>query len=152
VPPKRKISPAVSPKNFKEVGLKLFEQMIDLGQLRSDDSVLEVGCGIGRAAIPLTMYLKNQGKYEGFDIIPQAISWCQKNITPKYPRFHFQLADIFNRAYNPKGKYQASEYRFPFPNESFDFIFLTSVFTHLLPKDLENYFSEITRVSKLPFG
>jgi SAM-dependent methyltransferase len=148
VPPKRKISPVVSPKNFKEVGLKLFEQMIDLGQLRSDDSVLEVGCGIGRAAIPLTMYLKNQGKYEGFDIIPQAISWCQKNITPKYPRFHFQLADIFNRAYNPKGKYQASEYRFPFPNESFDFIFLTSVFTHLLPKDLENYFSEITRVSK----
>lgn len=148
IPPKRKISSVVSPKNFKEVGLRLFEQIIDLGDLKPDDKVLEVGCGIGRAAIPLTRYLKNQGSYEGFDIIPQAISWCQKNITPKYPRFYFQLADIYNRAYNRKGKYKASEYRFPFPNESFDFIFLTSVFTHLLPKDLENYFSEVTRVLK----
>jgi SAM-dependent methyltransferase len=148
MPPKRKIFQVVSPKNFKEVGLSLMEQMIDLAQLRPEDKVLEVGCGIGRAALPLTKYLKNKGCYEGFDIIPEAILWCQKNITPKYPEFHFQLADIYNHAYNPKGKFKASEYRFPFLNDSFNFIFLTSVFTHLLPQDLENYFSEVTRVSK----
>jgi SAM-dependent methyltransferase len=148
VPPRRKISSVVSPKNFKEIGSILLEQMVDLGQLKSDERVLEVGCGIGRAAIPLTKYLNNQGEYDGFDIIPQAISWCQNNITKKYPRFHFQHADIYNGAYHPTGKYKASEYRFPFPNESFDFVFLTSVFTHLLPQDLEHYFSEVTRVSR----
>lgn len=29
---------------------------------------------------------------------------------------------------------------------SFDFVFLTSVFTHLLPEDMNNYFSEVVRV------
>jgi SAM-dependent methyltransferase len=148
MPPKRKIAPVVSPWNFKEIGFELSRQMIELGRLKPQDRVLEVGCGIGRAAIALTKYLNGQGSYVGFDVISSAISWCQKNITPRCPRFHFQLADIYNRAYNPKGKYKAAEYRFPFADESFDYIFLTSVFTHLLPKDLENYFSQIARVLK----
>jgi hypothetical protein len=33
-------------------------------------------------------------------------------------------------------------------NESFDFVFLTSVFTHMLPPGMENYFSEINRILK----
>ncbi|MDP3789970.1 MAG: class I SAM-dependent methyltransferase, partial [Candidatus Omnitrophota bacterium] len=36
----------------------------------------------------------------------------------------------------------------PFEDESFDFIFLTSVFTHMLPDDMKNYFSEISRTLK----
>src|SRR5574341_480196 len=91
MPPKRKIAPVVSPWNFKEVGLELSRQMIELGHLRPHARVLEVGCGIGRAAIALTKYLNDRGSYEGFDVIPSAISWCQKNITLKYPQFHFQV-------------------------------------------------------------
>lgn len=71
-----------------------------------------------------------------------------KNITPKYPNFNFQLADIYNKMYNPQGKYKASDYKFPYANETFDFVFLTSVFTHLLPQDMERYLSEIARVLK----
>jgi len=70
----------------------------------------------------------------------------QKNISSKYPNFHFRLAELFNKRYNPKGKYKASEYKFPYGNESFDFVFAKSVFTHMLPQDMENYFSEIARV------
>ena len=47
---------------------------------------------------------------------------------------------------NPKGRFRASECRFPWDDESFDFVLLTSVFTHMLPADREHYLSEIARV------
>jgi SAM-dependent methyltransferase len=80
------------------------------------------------------------------DIVTNWINWCRNNITPKYPRFNFQVADIFNGVYNPAGKYKANEYKFPYKDNTFDFVFLTSVFTHMLPEDVENYLSEIRRV------
>ena len=99
-------------------------------------------------AVPLTKYLNSGGRYEGFDVVAEGIEWCREKISSKFPNFNFQIADIFNKDYNPKGKYLASEYKFPYPGENFDFVFLTSVFTHMLPKDVENYLSEIYRVLK----
>jgi ubiquinone/menaquinone biosynthesis C-methylase UbiE len=43
---------------------------------------------------------------------------------------------------------KASEYRFPFEPSAFDYVFLTSVFTHMLPADVEHYLREIARVLK----
>lgn len=134
--------------DFEKVGDEFFQYFIELGALKPDEKVLDVGCGTGRMAVPLTKYLDKRGSYEGFDIVPEGIKWCQEKITSQYPNFRFQLADIFNKRYNPKGKYKASEYKFPYENESFDFVFLTSVFTHMLPEDMENYFREITLVLK----
>jgi len=68
--------------------------------------------------------------------------------TPRYPNFRFRPADVFNRLYNPTGRYQPWEYRFPYSANEFDFVFLTSVFTHMLPRDFENYLAEIGRVLK----
>lgn len=107
-----------------------------------------MGCGIGRKTIPLTKYLDKTGRYEGFDIIKTEVDLCKKRISTKYPNFHFQRVDIFNECYNPKGKYKASEFKFPFENEFFDFVVLGSIFTHMLPEDIENYLSEIARVLK----
>ena len=109
--------------------------------------VLDVGCGAGRMAIPLSDYL-TLGRYFGIDIIEPSIEWCHTNITPTYNNFVFQHSNIFNRFYNPNGTILAKDYVFPFEDESFDFIFLTSVFTHMLPEDLEHYLSEISRVLK----
>jgi len=134
--------------DFKAIGEEFFHYFIKFGRLQPGDKILEVGCGIGRMAIPLTGYLENGGSYEGFDIIPMGIEWCKKNITPKYPNFHFQQADIYNNAYNPFGTIAPTEFRFPFPDESFDFVYLTSVFTHMLSPSMENYFHEIQRVLK----
>ena len=134
--------------DFKEIGQKFVRYFIELGGLQPHDKVLDIGCGIGRMAIPLTRYLDGRGLYEGFDIIESAIDWCQRNISSHYENFHFQWADVFNREYNSKGKFKASRYRFPWADEFFDFVFLTSVFTHMLPDDLENYLSEIRRVLK----
>ena len=55
-------------------GLELGEghvaQLRELAGLRPGDRVFDVGCGVGRTAIPLTSYLSSDGAYEGFDIWP----------------------------------------------------------------------------------
>ena len=135
----KKIEGVTMKKNIKQF-------FIELGSLKPNETVLDVGCGIGRMAAPLTKYLDKNGSYEGFDIVNVGIDWCKREISRRYPYFHFQLVDVFNKNYNPDGKYRAAEYRFPYKNESFDFLFLTSVFTHMLPQDIENYISEIARV------
>jgi len=133
--------------DFNKVGNTFFHYFTELGKLQPYESVLDVGCGVGRMAMPLTKFLNN-GKYEGFDIYPEGIKWCKDNIEFRFPNFHFNLIDIYNKRYNKNGKLKASEFKFPYQNHSFDFVFLTSIFTHLLSKDMENYFSEITRVMK----
>jgi SAM-dependent methyltransferase len=67
-------------------------------------------------------------------------------VSPKYSNFHFQYADIYNKSYNPTGKYEAARYRFPYQDESFDSLIAKSLFTHMLERDMDNYFSEIYRV------
>jgi SAM-dependent methyltransferase len=132
--------------DYKAVGLEFRELFTEYGGLKPEHRVLDVGCGIGRMAVPLTGYLAGSGDYHGFDIVKKGVEWCQANITPRYPNFHFLHSDVRNKFYNPNGAYEASSYRFPYDDGSFDFIFLTSVFTHMFPADMENYSSEITRV------
>jgi SAM-dependent methyltransferase len=134
--------------NFLEIGNEFFGYFRDLAGLKPTDRVLDVGCGIGRMAFPLTGYLSRKGSYEGFDIVPHGIQWCTEHITSRYPKFKFQLADIRNKWYNANGGVVAADFRFPYDDNSFDFVFLTSVFTHLLQREMENYISEIARVLK----
>jgi len=134
--------------DFKKIGQDFLKHFIEVGQLQAQEAVLDVGCGIGRMAIPLTGYLKNGGHYEGFDVVPDGVLWCQRHISDKYPHFNFRLVDIRNMEYSPKGSVQASLFQFPYDNDSFDFVIVTSVFTHMLPQEVEHYFSEINRVLK----
>jgi SAM-dependent methyltransferase len=130
--------------DFRAAGDDFRELLVSVGGLRPDDDVLDVGSGVGRVAVGLTGWL--QGRYQGIDIVRRGVEWCRQAITPRYPNFHFQVADLYNRHYNPAGRFPAHEYRFPFEDRSFDFVVLTSVFTHLLPADRDNYISEIARV------
>jgi SAM-dependent methyltransferase len=99
-------------------------------------------------ARPLTRYLV-AGSYEGIDIVPRGIDWCRNHISTRYPNFHFQLADVENRAYNPNGRFRPTEYPFPFKDHEFDFVYLTSVFTHMLKNDMTHYLREISRTLRL---
>ena len=38
-------------------------------------NVLEIGCGLGRLAYELALYLDDNGTYAGLDIAPCAIDW-----------------------------------------------------------------------------
>ena len=115
---------------------------------RPDERFLDMGCGIGRVAIPLTQYLSQEGCYEGFDVMPSAIQHCTEKITPSYPNFRFTHSDVFNKRYNPTGRLTASEYRFPYEDASFDFASATSLFTHLMTDAAVRYLVEAARVLK----
>lgn len=134
--------------NFKEIGTRYLNYFVEIGKLKPDDRVLDIGCGIGRMAIPLVAYLSPKGAYEGVDVVPYGIKWCQKHIASRHPNFKFHQSDVYNEMYNPKGRHPAAVYQFPYPDRTFDFIFLTSVFTHMLPGDVAHYFSEISRLLK----
>jgi ubiquinone/menaquinone biosynthesis C-methylase UbiE len=135
-------------KMFKSAGDEFFKTYRDRCGLQPDDKILDVGSGNGRMALPLTQYLNQNGTYEGIEIVKAGVDWCSERVTPRFPNFHFQQIDVYNKHYNPGGKFQPSEYKFPFADESFTFSFLTSVFTHMPPADLENYLSEVSRVLK----
>ena len=106
--------------------------------------VLDVGSGIGNLALGLTDFLT--ATYDGLEIHSEAVAWCQRAITPRYPAFRFHRADVASPAYNPAGTTAAASYRFPFENRAFDFVMLGSVFTHMLPDEVAHYLREIARV------
>lgn len=134
--------------DFVKLGQEFKEYFIQLGELKPDDNILDVGCGIGRMALPLTDYLSKEGEYQGLDIVKKGIDWCQDHISTRFHNFHFQQTNVYNEFYNPGGTEKAASYKFPFANNTFDFVFLTSVFTHMYPQDIENYLSEVERVLK----
>nr|MDQ2868193.1 class I SAM-dependent methyltransferase [Verrucomicrobiota bacterium] len=133
---------------YEEVGAEFFRHFIELCDFQPIAKVLDVGSGSGRLAVPLTEYLNGAGSYDGFDISEESVAWCRENITTRFPRFLFQWADIHNGSYNPSGNVRSLEFRFPYPDATFDFVFLTSVFTHMLPAEVEHYLAEIARVLK----
>lgn len=134
--------------DYKQVNQEYLGYFVNLGGLRSHHRVLDIGCGIGVMASSLTSFLEPQGSYAGFDIVPVGIAWAQKNIASRFPNFSFIHSDIFNQHYNPKGRLASSSFRFPYEDASFDFVFLKSVFTHMLPDSVQNYLQEIKRVLK----
>lgn len=131
--------------DFHAIGQRLFGYLVDLGGVRPTDRVLDVGCSVGRIAISFTRYLTT-GTYGGFDIERQAVEFCQRVITPRYPNFRFVHADLYNAHYTPDSEVEAGQYRFPYDDGCFDFVFLTSVFTHMQRPETEHYLSEISRV------
>jgi SAM-dependent methyltransferase len=133
---------------FTEIGYRFLHHFKTLGNLKAHETVLDVGCGSGRIAIPLTAYISRNATYEGFDLDNRCIQWCTDNITSRYPNFHFQHIDIFNKYYNPDGKISPDTFTFPYNSETFDFVNMTSVFTHMLPQDMDRYFAEVSRVLK----
>ena len=108
--------------------------------------VLEIGCGIGRMALPLTQYLDGpMASYTGFDVVAEGIDWCRENISSAYADFRFHHLDFNNQLYNPNGALSETS-DLPFADASADFIFMTSVVTHLDPAFTDFYFREAARL------
>lgn len=132
-----------NPKAFACAGENARTELISRG-LRPEHRVLDIGSGIGNLAVSLIGFL--HGGYDGVDVHAEAVAWCQKAITSRYPNFRFHHADLASSAYNPRAIRSASVYRFPFADQSFDYILLASVFTHMLPDGVEQYVREVSRL------
>ncbi|MGB4838269.1 MAG: methyltransferase domain-containing protein [Saprospiraceae bacterium] len=145
-PPKGKIY--IGSGDFQKTGEHFVDLLKEKCGLKAHHQVLDVGCGIGRIAIPLTKYINNQGGYQGFDIVKKGINWCRANISSKYSHFVFKHIDLKNDLYNMTTDQAAKNFIFPYAENFFDLVILTSVFTHMMPEDVDNYLSQIERVLK----
>jgi ubiquinone/menaquinone biosynthesis C-methylase UbiE len=133
--------------NFQAVGAEFLGHFIRKGGLLPESRVLDIGCGIGRMAVPLTQYLDTEkGSYRGIDPVSGGINWCQKMISAAYPNFEFRHLDIAHSLYNPKGAINGLELVLPFESRQFDFIIMTSVVTHLPDEEVSAYLREVERV------
>ncbi|GHD49963.1 methyltransferase [Thalassobaculum fulvum] len=132
--------------DFRAIGAEFLELFIRYGGLRPEWDVLDLGCGIGRMAIPLTQYLDASARYVGVDVNRAGITWCRRRITRVYPNFVFRHLDYQNPLYNPAGKKLPWEHPLPFEPASFDFVIATSVFTHLSRQDVKSYFRQLAEV------
>lgn len=119
------------------------------GLVRLDSNVLDIGCGCGRHAIVLRDLrwggTRFEGLYTGIDIDAEMVRWCQHHFPAK--RFQFICADHHSTVYNPGGR-KNERYRVPLDDQSQDYVFSTSLFTHLLEEDLLNYIRESFRALK----
>jgi SAM-dependent methyltransferase len=130
------------PEAFAHAGVSARTEL-ELAGLRSDHRVLDIGSGIGNLAVSLIGHFR--GTYDGVEVHREAVTWCRRAITPRHPAFRFHHANLANGAYNPDGL-PVLAYRFPFPDASFDVIFLGSVYTHLLPAEAAHYVREVARL------
>ena len=134
--------------NNPKIAQELSERIIANTDLQPQHRVLDIGCGIGKLANPLTRHLSGEGRYEGIDIQARAIRWLNKNITREHANFRFQWMDVYSELYNRRGAVPDFEYEFPYPDETFDLIVLISVFSHMLLPGTSRYLDEIQRLLK----
>ena len=128
-----------SPEQFKEFGegFLQWDILVQRAHLSPAASILDLGCGNGSVARPLTRYLDGRGRYEGLDINGPGVAWLQERYL-SYPNFTFTHANVYNKAYNADGAVAATDYRLPFDDAMFDLVLLKSVFTHMLPEDVRS--------------
>lgn len=65
-----------------------------------------------------------------------------------YENFNFKYIPLKNDLYNLSTNQIASNFKFPYKENEFDLVVLTSVFTHMQHDEVKNYLSEISRVLK----
>ncbi|WP_265200701.1 class I SAM-dependent methyltransferase [Aureitalea sp. L0-47] len=108
-------------------------------------SILDFGCGQGRLVNGLKLMRTQFGSYFGVDTHYKSIKWCNKWITKYGTKIKFIHLPAFNARYN-RGVETLQQ--LPFEKNSFDLVFLNSVFSHMLTDDVLFYIEEFQAVLK----
>ena len=133
--------------NYEQIANWHIAQIQKYVGIKETDNVVEIGCAIGRVAIPLTEIL-TRGTYIGTEVQRPSIEWCAENITPRHPNFTFIHHDIHDTLHNPNGTMRASDIRLPSPDGTVDLVLLHSVFTHMFGDEIVHYLREFKRMMK----
>lgn len=129
--------------DFEQQAKKWHETFRRHADISPTTRVLEIGCGSGRMAVPFKNFF-SAGFYVGIDISREAVDWAQRHLGDD--KLSFQHIDIANEWYRPNQGTSVVEARLPFADSSFDFIYLTSVFSHLRAYEAAAYLKEISRL------
>ncbi|HEU5205062.1 MAG TPA: class I SAM-dependent methyltransferase [Candidatus Limnocylindrales bacterium] len=136
-----------SDEQFVRSGVSLAQVLYRYG-LKSGDSLIDVGCSVGRLPIGLLAGTDFHGRYLGFDVMSRQVAWAAQHLAPVTPGFTFAHLDVRNDRYNPRGTVAPENVRFPSGAARFDFCCLFSIFTHFYKVDIQHYLHEIRRVLK----
>jgi len=115
---------------WDEIGRLQFDFLIARG-LKPNHHFLDIGCGTLRGGRHFIKYL-DSGNYWGFDISQSAIDWGASYIQEIEPQKQVYLFHNMENLGHAK-----------LQNNQFDFLFAQSVFTHLPPEIIEEYFSTL---------
>ena len=69
--------------DFKPIGEAFVRDFQSRCRLKPNERVLDVGCGVGRIAIPLTAFLNSDARYESFDVVPVQKTWRNYLASPR---------------------------------------------------------------------
>lgn len=128
--------------------LKLIEIIQRHVPLTPAMDVLDIGCGVGKLAVALKEFKSEDTRYVGFDIDKPRMDWCNETLGPRISNAEFMFIDVYNSAYKRAGKRKGSNTQFPLDDDSFDFVYAHSVFSHMNAPDIANYMHEIKRVMR----
>jgi SAM-dependent methyltransferase len=131
---------------FVQSALEEADRFRDRLALSSTSRVLEIGCGAGRTPIGLLYRSYPIRRFDGIDVNKKAIEWCRRFISRNHPQYQFWWINARNERYNPEGNEMTSQFSVPFVARMFDIIYLHSVFTNLIEKDVRIYTMEFRRL------
>ena len=100
------------------IAFNIYSSISPLIALNKESAILDFGCGCGRIIRGFYKFFEKSNFY-GTDIDDEAISWCQQQLS--------EIGNFFKNQISPP---------LPFADETFDFVYSVSVFTHL-PEDMQ---------------
>ena len=136
----------------EKVGMGLFEFVTKHVPVRPNMRILDLGCGLGRSSAPFVDYLRDEGHLVGVDVVERMASFCREVIGSRYPNSNFYACaapESYLREQqreNPTNLPSIEEVLAQ--HAPFDLVLAFSVFTHLLPKEMDAYFSLFDRILK----
>jgi SAM-dependent methyltransferase len=131
--------------DFWQTGHQIVGLAMATVRVGPQDRVLDVGCGLGRVALPLSRLLDDRGQYDGFDTSREYVDWCQTALELDPARYRFHYFSIRSSHYNERGAATAEAFVFPWPANSFSLAIAVSLFTHLSAGATQNYLNQIAR-------
>ncbi len=135
------------------VSMELFRFVTKHVPVGTDMRILDLGCGLGRSSAPFVDYLSNGGGHlVGVDVVERMTAFCSEVIGSRYSNASFYACSVpdsylFEQQRNNPTILPPIE-KILARHEPFDLVMAFSVFTHLLPEEMDAYFSLFNHILK----